>query len=76
MCIFLVNVSALKKKTGAGALAVLVMAFVAGMCWRRQGWADEDNKVAQLFAKMWIIFQPILFGLIGTEIQVRGEPSR
>ena len=55
---------------GSGALAVLVMAFVAGVGWRKQGWTDEDNTVAQTLAKMWVIFQPILFGLIGTEIQV------
>lgn len=56
---------------GSGALAVLVMAFVAGIGWRKQGWVnDEDNTVAQTLAKMWVLFQPILFGLIGTEIQV------
>ena len=58
--------------SGAGALAVLVMAFVAGVGWRRRGWTnDEDNFVAKDFANMWIVFQPILFGLIGTEIRVR-----
>lgn len=53
---------------GAGALSVLIMSFVAGVGWRRQGWT-EDNVVATYLAKMWIVFQPILFGLIGTEIQ-------
>ena len=60
---------------GAGALAVLVMAFVAGFGWRKLGcWADDgdgDNAVSQYLKSMWFVFQPILFGLIGTEIQVR-----
>lgn len=54
---------------GSGALAVLVMAFVAGIGWRKQGWTD-DNFVTATLADFWVIFQPILFGLIGTEIQV------
>ena len=54
---------------GSGALAVLVMAFVAGIGWRKFGWND-DNVVNTTLADFWIIFQPILFGLIGTEIQV------
>ena len=59
---------------GAGALAVLVMAFVAGMGWRKQGWTEEeDNSVAKNLASMWTIFQPILFGLIGTEIKVHNN---
>ena len=55
---------------GSGALAVLVMAFVAGIGWRKMGWTD-DNIVNSTLADFWMIFQPILFGLIGTEIQVR-----
>ena len=58
---------------GAGALAVLVMAFVAGFGWRRLGcWPEDDaeNGVLRSLKSMWFVFQPILFGLIGTEIQV------
>ena len=40
-----------------------------GMGWRNQGWGD-DNPVSNILAQMWIVFQPLLFGLIGTEIQV------
>ena len=54
---------------GAGALAILVMAFTAGVGWRRQGWGDE-NPVSEYLARMWIVFQPLLFSLIGAEIQV------
>ncbi|XP_065175967.1 uncharacterized protein LOC135805795 isoform X1 [Sycon ciliatum] len=50
--------------TGAGALGSLVMAFVAG-----RGWPDEDRKmVARSFALLWHFAQPMLFGLIGAEI--------
>ncbi|TRY75264.1 hypothetical protein TCAL_08307 [Tigriopus californicus] len=54
---------------GAGALAVLVMSFVAGFGWRKQGWSD-DNLVSKYLSHLWMIFQPLLFGLIGTEIKV------
>jgi len=54
---------------GAGALAILVMAFTAGVGWRKQGWG-EQNPVAEYLANMWIVFQPLLFSLIGAEIQV------
>ena len=60
---------------GSGALAVLVMAFVTGIGWRKFGWTD-DNFVTRTLADFWMIFQPILFGLIGTEIRVQElEPS-
>ena len=45
------------------------MAFVAGMQWRREGWGDH-NPVTKTFQRMWIILQPVIFALIGTEIQV------
>jgi len=54
---------------GSGALAVLVLAFVSGVGWRRQGWGD-NNPVTQALAAAWVVLQPLLFGLIGTEIQV------
>ena len=54
---------------GAGALAVLVLAFMAGLGWRRQGWKDS-NPVSQTLASLWFVFQPLLFSFIGTEIRV------
>ena len=39
------------------------------MGWRSQGWGDE-NPVSGILASMWVVLQPLLFGLIGTEIQV------
>ena len=56
---------------GSGALAVLVMAFVAGVGWRKYSHWGQDNSVTDILAKSWMIFQPILFVLIGTEIQVK-----
>jgi NhaP-type Na+/H+ or K+/H+ antiporter len=55
---------------GAGGLAAITMSFVAGMKWRKEGWADHHNPVMKIFTKMWIILEPIIFALIGTEIQI------
>ena len=54
---------------GAGGLAAIVMAFMAGKQWRKQGWHDH-NPVTDIFGRMWIILEPVLFGLIGTELDV------
>ena len=55
---------------GSGALAVLVMAFVAGVGWRKSSRWEQDNAVTDILGKAWMIFQPILFVLIGTEVRV------
>ena len=39
------------------------------MQWRKEGWG-EHNPVSDIFNKMWIILEPVIFALIGTEIQV------
>ena len=52
---------------GAGPLAVLVMAFIVGLGWRRQGWGD-DNPVTKNLASAWVLLQPLLFSLIGAEV--------
>jgi len=54
---------------GAGGLATIIMAFVASMKWRKEGWGDH-NPVSKTFQRMWIILEPVIFALIGTEIQV------
>ena len=54
---------------GAGGLATIIMAFVAGIQWRKEGWGDH-NPVMKTFKRMWIILEPVIFALIGTEIQV------
>merc|ERR1719278_1718305 len=54
---------------GAGSLAAIILAFVAMVQWRKEGWTDH-NPVSNAFGKMWIILEPILFALIGSEVQV------
>ena len=54
---------------GAGPLAVLVMAFIVGLGWRRQGWADS-NPVTDVLADLWTVLQPLLFSLIGAEVDL------
>ena len=57
------------KYEGAGGLATVIMALTAGIGWRRGGW-NEHNPVSDTFGRMWIILEPVLFALIGTELQV------
>ena len=54
---------------GAGGLACVIMAFVASIQWRKEGWGDH-NPITDIFGKMWIILAPVIFSLIGTNIQV------
>merc|ERR1712013_517007 len=37
---------------GAGGLATIIMAFVAGMEWRKEGWGDH-NPVTKTFKEEW-----------------------
>ncbi|XP_077332775.1 sodium/hydrogen exchanger 9B2-like isoform X1 [Lithobates pipiens] len=50
---------------GSGGLCTLVMAFLAGMRW-----SGEKTVVEDVVAIGWDIFQPLLFSLIGSEIQI------
>ena len=52
---------------GAGGLACVIMAFVASIQWRREGWGDH-NPVTDIYNKVWIILSPVIFSLIGTNI--------
>lgn len=54
---------------GAGGLAAIILSLVASMQWRKEGWG-EHNPVSIAFNRMWIILEPVIFALIGTEIQV------
>ena len=53
---------------GAGGLACVIMSFVAGIQWRKEGWGDH-NPVMNIFNKMWIVLAPVIFSLIGSNIQ-------
>ncbi|KAG5326993.1 SL9B2 protein, partial [Acromyrmex charruanus] len=55
---------------GAGPLAVVAAAFVSCYFWRQDGWDMDDNPVATSFEIFWMIFEPILFGLTGTQIKI------
>ncbi|XP_043088586.1 sodium/hydrogen exchanger 9B2 [Puntigrus tetrazona] len=50
---------------GAGGLCTLVLAFIAGLSW-----AEQKAPVAAVVGRFWDIFQPLLFGLIGAEINI------
>ncbi|KAK3869187.1 hypothetical protein Pcinc_025491 [Petrolisthes cinctipes] len=62
--------SQIVKLGGAGALGCLVVAFVAGYGWRKQGSVQHQAYVDDKLEILWQFFQPFLFALIGAEIQV------
>ena len=47
----------------------MVGAFIANKKWRELGWEEENNTEKNL-KKMWIILSPVIFGLVGTEVQL------
>ncbi|XP_046412714.1 neuroligin-1 isoform X1 [Neodiprion lecontei] len=55
---------------GAGPLGVVAAAFVSCYFWQKDGWEVEDNPVATAFEIFWMIFEPILFGITGTQIKI------
>uniref|UniRef100_A0A1B6E6M0 Cation/H+ exchanger transmembrane domain-containing protein n=1 Tax=Clastoptera arizonana TaxID=38151 RepID=A0A1B6E6M0_9HEMI len=56
--------------SGAGPLICITSSFVACLCWKTQGWTNSHNPVAAVFSNVWLILQPMLFGLIGAEIDL------
>lgn len=56
--------------SGAGPLACIVASFIACLSWKLQGWSSQHNPVADVFSVVWQILQPMLFGLIGAEIDL------
>ncbi|XP_066583918.1 uncharacterized protein [Prorops nasuta] len=55
---------------GAGPLAVVAAAFVSCYFWQKEGWEVDDNPVATSFEIFWVFFEPILFGVTGTQIKI------
>ncbi|XP_018017063.1 sodium/hydrogen exchanger 9B2 [Hyalella azteca] len=53
---------------GAGALAVVVLGFVAGEGYRRQGWGDVIP-VMQHFSFTWDYCQPMIVALVGSKVR-------
>ncbi|KAF4525946.1 hypothetical protein B566_EDAN000737 [Ephemera danica] len=54
---------------GAGPLGCITAAFVAACGWRAQD-STSTAPVEETFSQLWLLFQPVLFGLIGTEIVI------
>lgn len=50
---------------GAGGLCTLVLAFISGLSW-----AEQKAPVAAVVSRFWDVCQPLLFGLIGAEINI------
>ncbi|XP_015927329.1 sodium/hydrogen exchanger 9B2 [Parasteatoda tepidariorum] len=60
-----------KLKAGAaGALGCICLPFTAAICWKRKDWDDHDNPVGRALTFIWRIIEPLLFGLIGSEIRI------
>ncbi|KAI2643837.1 Sodium/hydrogen exchanger 9B2 [Labeo rohita] len=66
---------------GAGGLCTLVLAFIAGLSWKEQKVKEHlqdgvqrslslSAPVAAVVGRFWDVFQPLLFGLIGAEINI------
>ena len=54
---------------GAGGVATVVGAYLANKKWRELGW-EEHNDTEKNLKKMWIVLSPVIFGLVGTEVQI------
>uniref|UniRef100_A0A671WV32 Cation/H+ exchanger transmembrane domain-containing protein n=1 Tax=Sparus aurata TaxID=8175 RepID=A0A671WV32_SPAAU len=65
LSVFAVFGSGVAGFPGSGGLCTLVLAFLAGL-----GWGREKARVEEVVGWAWDVFQPLLFGLIGAEIQV------
>ncbi|ESO89178.1 hypothetical protein LOTGIDRAFT_210172 [Lottia gigantea] len=50
---------------GAGPLGCLTMPFVAAFKWRQ-----ERDPIESAVGVLWMIFQPLLFGLIGAQVKI------
>ncbi|XP_030835794.1 sodium/hydrogen exchanger 9B2 [Strongylocentrotus purpuratus] len=63
--IFAVFGSGAAQYPGAGALGCLTMAFIAGHRWK-----ERKEGVNTLLSYLWLLFEPLLFGLIGAEVSI------
>ncbi|XP_046367310.2 sodium/hydrogen exchanger 9B2-like isoform X1 [Haliotis rufescens] len=67
MAIFL---STYLKWAGSGPLGCLTLAFVAALKWRKEFKEGEQNPIENVVGVLWMIFQPLLFGLIASEVEI------
>ncbi|XP_031231455.1 sodium/hydrogen exchanger 9B1 isoform X2 [Mastomys coucha] len=56
---------------GSGGLVTLVLSFMAA-----KRWAGEKVGIQKIVANTWNVFQPLLFGLVGTEVSVESLESK
>ncbi|XP_076458394.1 sodium/hydrogen exchanger 9B2-like [Babylonia areolata] len=56
--------------SGAGPLAVLTLAFVAALRWRQEMPPGQKNPVEEVVGVLWMLFQPLLFGLIAAAVRI------
>lgn len=54
---------------GAGPLGCIAAAFFSSVFWSKQGWEVDENPAGTAFEIFWMIFEPILFGITGTQIK-------
>uniref|UniRef100_A0A8D0CDQ2 Cation/H+ exchanger transmembrane domain-containing protein n=1 Tax=Scleropages formosus TaxID=113540 RepID=A0A8D0CDQ2_SCLFO len=65
LSVFSVFASGVAGFPGSGGLCALVLSFLAGL-----GWGGSKAPVEDVVGRTWDVFQPLLFGLIGTEITI------
>ncbi|XP_041363754.1 sodium/hydrogen exchanger 9B2-like isoform X2 [Gigantopelta aegis] len=56
--------------SGAGPLGCLSLAFVAALKWRKEVHPDDKHPIDDVVGVLWMIFQPLLFGLIGAAVDI------
>nr|KAG5713907.1 hypothetical protein BaRGS_024534 [Batillaria attramentaria] len=58
--------------SGAGPLGCLCVAFIAAFRWREEYKpTGQKNPVEEVMGVLWMVFQPLLFGLIGAKVDLR-----
>ncbi|XP_028966518.1 sodium/hydrogen exchanger 9B2 [Galendromus occidentalis] len=61
---------------GVGPLTAITASAVAVIVWKKQGKTSDPDSIAQtktcssVLASFWLVFEPVLFSLIGMEIQL------
>lgn len=56
--------------SGVGPLGCLTVAFVAALGWRKERSDEDKDPVEEVMSVLWMIFQPLLFGLIGAAVRL------
>ncbi|CAG5128446.1 unnamed protein product [Candidula unifasciata] len=62
--------------SGSGPLGCLTVAFVAAFRWKDEYRSTgQKNPVEDVTAVLWMVFQPLLFGLIGSAVNISSLES-